>query len=576
MYLIAFVTPCVLHRVCPARSKTRDLRRSILACEKRPKLSRSGQTSAPQNKSSKNANLFLDPKSAPSLLRSPASILTVAAIGFLTAAAFLTRAARRFTADIAARTKLLLSSRVLRERLFARVRERTFLQSALDATNVTLENTQSYLDAQRERATVAENRLQKLQSQRDDLRELERRREVLLQQVSNCEDELAQNEQNSRTNKRKADEARRELDTLRKRLADLDAQCDDATVELADLECAAFDALDLVQKAAEERRTKLEETTRLIDKARSVKRRTDAESNDFLKKVDQLNESVSSALSQVEEQRRLINDMTQRAEFIKSEIKRKRKDTHFLPDTSTSTMRMKSLLDDVGNQQQAVRQALSELEGRRNRELEEYDALTQKLALREQQVLQLKKKLFLDESVPEAADVFVEQENADSQRQTNVSKEINIMPLQDSGLNMTQDQWPSIEGRERVEDDETADGNFEGEATLSRPGVFSETNVGDSSVQDSLEGSYGDMQIAPVLELLEENEKSSPKPKRGRRSGTESANAVPSTDKSKRRGRPRETGTSAPSSETSVTSGGETKPKRRRGRPRKNEVMSNP
>lgn len=568
MCFIAFLVSCPLnchHRTI--RPSSLSVRRSILACERRPKSSRSEQTSTRQETPAKNANLFLDPRSAPTLLRSPASILSLAALGFLTATAFLTRFARRFTADIAARTKLLLASRVLRERIFARVRERTFLQSAVDATNATLENTQTYLDAQRERAVIAEDRLQKLQSQRDDLRELERRRELLLQQLANCEDELAQREHTSTTDKRKVDDSRRELETFRKRLADLDVQCDDATVELADLECAAFDAVDLVQKAAEERRSKLEETTRLIDNARNAKSRTDVECNNVIAKVDQLSESVSSALSQVEEQRRLIDDMTQRAEFIKNEIKRKRKDTHLLPETSAFNMRMKSLLDDVGIQQESVRKALSELEGQKNREVEERDALKQQLARREEQVTQLKRKLSQEGPKSETASAVVELDKISSREQSNGLGDTDTS----SSLNVEIDsrQDPSSFTSKRSEHLEKGLANKSSENSSSRADVgSSETDIEEAFVENQKKGDHDQLQTAPVVELPEDHETVPPKPKRGGRRKVELSAENSPTTKSKRKDKPRET-------EMSETSSTKTSPKRKRGRPRKNEVISN-
>lgn len=568
MCFAAFVASHPLNCLRPStRSCSLSLRRSILACERRPESFRPVQTSSRREKPSKNVNLFLDPRSAPALLRSPASILSLAALGFLSATAFLTRVARRFTADIAARTKLLLSSRVLRERLFARVRERTFLQSALEATNATLGNTQTYLDAQCERAVIAEDRLQKLQSQRDDLRELERRRGVLLEQLASCEDELAQREQSSTANERMVDDARRELEGFRKRLADVNSQCDDATVELADLECAAFDALDLVQKAAEERQSKLEETTRLICNARNAKNRTDVECSNVTHKVDQLNASVSSALSQVEEQRRLINDMTQRAEFIKNEIRRKRKDSHLLPNSSASNLRMKSLLDDVGTQQESIRRALSELEGRENREAEERDALREQLALREEEVLQLKKRLSRRDPTSQTTNLAVKRENTSDHGRGSDLEGTNLSRPLTLETDPSQIQSPLARKQLEYLGNDGVGENSGDESSLSETNVgFSETDLERSFAENPRENDCGELPSAPVLESSENNENVSPKSKRGRRKA-EVPSKISSSRKPKQEGQPR-------GLEPSETPNTKTSPKRKRGRPKKNEVTS--
>lgn len=538
-----------------------------MACQKqRNSSNQQTESQLAPKKSSNGGGLFLDPKSAPTLFRSPESVLTVAALGFLSMTGFLLRAAKRFTADVASRSKLLLASRSLRERLHARTRERTFLQSALDATDATLQNTKSYLDVQRERAAIAEDRLQKLQSQQEELRELEKRRELLLKQLQNNQDELLLKEENSTKDRIKLDDARRTISDYRDRLTALDVQCDEATVELADLECAAFDALDLVQQAAEGRQKKLKETVHLIESAREAKYMVDEDSVSVKKKIDRLSESIRSALSQVEEQRHSIDAMSERGKLLKDEIRIKRKGVHVQPRHSVSPMRMKSLLADVQYQHEFVRQSLSDLDERQKQGKEEYDSLQQQLDLRNEQLKLLRSKLNQSENRGKLEKTHSDDER---QRQNKTSGEENEI-LSSTTITSTPERFSTRESAPMSskvpEAGDLPDYHDPISASLSEE-TLEHTCTGNIASKSGRNNGSNNKVSEPSAKTKNQSAEKSvgrpPKQTRQKKDTTDSLSTV------KRRGRPRKspsmTETEAPRLDTTQ--------QRKRGRPRKSGTM---
>lgn len=336
--------------------------------------------------------LILEPRRAPALLQNPEAVLALLTFGFVSTAAYLANTARRVTTAVTTRAKLLMETRNIKSRLQSRERERSFLQSAVDATYATLQNTSSYLEAQRERARIAELRLTQLETQHQDLRDVERRREFLAQQLVEAEAELAARKVEFFTDESTLADLRHSVDKHQQTLQHFDVDYKRAQEDLKEAERNAQEALDADCKQFASLEAELNRKDRLIKCAVDATQRANIEIERNEEHVNNLQDGITTALTLIEEQRVSINKMSKRVHEVKSDVERKR-DGALSAQQEHSREHMQTAIAHISKQQESVKQTLSQLNGRAYKHQEEQQKLRDALHAKDETLNEIRGKL---------------------------------------------------------------------------------------------------------------------------------------------------------------------------------------
>lgn len=391
-------------------SRTSILRRShcrtTRPCHRKPAMSSEPTTEVPTTptadgeaadseisaEETSNAVMF-DPSAAPSLLRKPESVIAIVTLGFLSTIAFLVSSARRITSDVAARANYVMGTRRLEARLRARVRERNFLKSAVEATYATLDNTTSYLEAQRRRVTIAEETLERLESQRHDLQQAEQRRNELVQLVTTAERDLTAEKRMAVNDEDTLRQMQDSVATHRSNLASFEQNLQSASEQLQHEQQKEHTDLIATRANIETLENELSKTTRVLNDALKMKDQLDSTCSDAESRADTLHATVRNTLSDVEDHRRMIDNMTQRAESVKRDIQRKRKDTLSARDDAAPNDNMESVITDINSQKKDAEFSLAELDTRQTDLAREKHDLLDQLSTKDESLHILREQL---------------------------------------------------------------------------------------------------------------------------------------------------------------------------------------
>lgn len=524
--------PLLRHRHCNFKPRIVTGRLKIASCQ-RPLQKPSRQpTASPADEN--RGGLILDPKRAPLLLRGPESVLTIMALGFLTTTAFLANAARRINREVSVRARRLMEARNLTSRLQTRLRDRSFLQSAVDATQATLETTTSLLDTQSERVRIAEARLSQLEAHNTDLRCAEDHRKRLAMELAVADAELQSGEQAYALEENDLADLRRSAEESRRKLAAYDEKHASAKAELRIAEEEAQRVLKAELKRISAMETEVNEKDKQIKKALDSNQRAGEDIDALEQQATQLSSNVTNSVMQIEEQRLAISELSKRIHSLKVDIERKRdvlQDMRHDPQQKS----LQGVVASVSKQQSVLKQSLSKLDERSADLKDEHDQLMHELTVKEELLGSLRAKAF-------KIDYLKELEGDDSN---------------DPFFNLTAD----------------------------KDTLPSQSELGTSNMQDHLQFSNSDSSDAILRDRVSEQtavmgHPTEPKQTQSRgRPRKAHKDQEPNTDEEKaikrRRGRPRKTKPTSEAETTDIAIDAAA-PKRKRGRPKKDSVQRMP
>lgn len=470
------------------------------------------------------------------------------------------RSVRIAFASIAARTAILGEARrneLWREK---RRRECEFLESAVTATEATLENTTTFLTAQRVRADAAEKTLEKIAARRQQLdeaaRELRERKKEMMEKESELEEE------------------RRKRGVKDAVLIEMEAEMQKGREGVAALEKLARRERDLLKEAGIAQRKKLEgaqrETSRLetlLFEKRSQLERERAERELYFQRhieaertLEVASGSLEVAVSDLENRRKCIEDMEAEARLVETQAKRKQEGINAVLMGDVGVDEIKRSIATVKQRQEVYAEAMkagSETYEAKLSEISEMKALLEK---RDAQLQQLRVKMQgnVARGASQSKKKVIGVSQIAEEKKEAVSKAAKSILFTANGDTSKSGDAETNQGSVDIDMDATqlllsstvirSDAKDQGVAA-----VVGTTALAVDTGRHRRQSQENGIELAQVVE----NARSSAVPAK-----SESPEAKPK----RRRGRPRKSETSAASEKEPL------QPKRRRGRPRKVEA----
>lgn len=239
--------------------------------------------------------------------------MSLLAIGFMASTAYLANTARRIAADISARARSIAYGQIEARRYQARIREKQFLESAIDATTATLGNTEHFLAKQLKRAKLAEHRLQELQVSNVHVDAAARKAKQLRIQLKRKEEELERNCRTTEVDETLLSELRAQVATRQQSLASFERELNDARQQL---ETAERQASGAIESAAVEK-----ERLELVLKQKEAQLAEEVNARDlYMNRIGEEEErlqntgvAVDRTLSDIETRRKIIDSVAKEA-----------------------------------------------------------------------------------------------------------------------------------------------------------------------------------------------------------------------------------------------------------------------
>lgn len=529
----------------------------------------------------KRVQLLPPPSETPALLRKPEAVVVATAAGLFMLADSALRSVRIAFASIAARTAILGEARrneLWREK---RRRECEFLESAVTATEATLENTRRFLTAQRVRADAAEKTLEKIAARRQQLdeaaRELRERKKEMIEKECELEEE------------------RRKRGVKDAVLVEMEAEMQKGREGVAALEKLARRERDLLKEAGTAQRKKLagaqRETSRLetlLFEKKSQLERELAERELYFQRhieaertLEVASGSLEVAVSDLENRRKRIEDMEAEARVVETQAKRKQEGINAVLMGDVGVDEIKRSIATVKQQQEMYAEAMKAGSETYEAKLSEISEMKDLLEKRDAQLQQLRVKM--QGTVARGASQSKEKvigvsQIAEETREEAVSKAARSTSFTANGDTSKSGDAETNQGSVDIDMDAAqlllsstmirSDAKDQGVAA-----VVGTTALAVDTGRHRRQSQGNGVELAQVVEnarssaapAKSESPEVKPKRRRGRprKSETSAASEKESLQPKRRRGRPRNVEADA------IVAAKET-PKRKRGRPRKN------
>lgn len=512
--------------------------------------------------------------------------MTATAAGLFLLAASAFRSVRVVFASVSARTSLLGEARRRANRLEKRQRECVFLESAVRATEATLANTETFLAAQRGRADSAEERLEQIAASRQQLddaaREIRERRR-----------ELAEKERELEEERRRAG---RDGEVLMKMEVELEKSKDgvEALEKVAEKEKKRLEEEEREQKAKLEEANR--ETTRLetllVEKEKQLARERE-ERDRYMQKhaeaeraLEIASGSLERAVTDLEERRKRIEQMEAEAKRVELEAKRKKEGMMAVVKGEVDSGEIEVSMETVQIHRQKCEEAMEKGDEHYKSKLNDINSMKSLLGQRDAELDDLRSRLQTVEKAKSVLSVD-ETEKADNATIKPESREDSV-----ANLNNVESSPLPGEGSissEVASNEYSTDIDTESLSVLSSSGVIqirsdddvyatkegtvTGTAVGEANLHvangqgseatTALERTHAITQATPVTS----EQRQQPKRRRGRPRKNEASTVIEagSANPKRGRGRPRKV-------VSDVEVAGDPAPKRKRGRPRKNTL----
>eukprot|EP00177_Eucheuma_denticulatum_P008160 GFKZ01014855.1.p1 GENE.GFKZ01014855.1~~GFKZ01014855.1.p1 ORF type:complete len:631 (+),score=124.35 GFKZ01014855.1:252-2144(+) len=264
------------------------------------------------------------PSSAPSLLRKPESVLAATAAGLFVLAATAWRSARVVIASFVARSFVLNDFHRRKQLLASREKERLFLETAVDSTQLTLDNTKTFLKAQQKRLAVSTERLRELEVERNELdhaADTVRKRRLELARLEAELDDAKRKGGNGRDDLR---ELAAKLDRLRDdlRLKEENVRCERERLEKEDAQQKA--AVDATRAEADRLESVLVEKEIQLKREREERDAFEKRFGEVEKELGKRNVEFESTLGELEERRRRIESIQKESQSLGRVVKKRK------------------------------------------------------------------------------------------------------------------------------------------------------------------------------------------------------------------------------------------------------------
>lgn len=347
----------------------------------------------------KRAQLLPAPSEAAALLRKPEAVVAATAAGLFMLAVSALRSVRLAFASVAARSSVLGEAR--RRALWSEKRrqERLFLESAVNATEATLDNTQTYLAAQRERADAAEKMLEKIAVRRERLdeaaRELRDRRKELMEK----ECELEEERRRKGVKGEALVEMEAELERGREGLNALEKMAERERGLLQEEEATQRERLKNAKKEIARLETLLLENERQLERERAerelyVKKHAEAE-----RTLQVASGSLEVAVSDLEKRRKRIEEMEIEAKTAEVQAKRKQEGINAVLMSDVDVDSIRRSIETVKQQQDVCEEAMIFGKETYQSKLNEITEMRALIAERDAKLKQLHLKMGTDSTI---------------------------------------------------------------------------------------------------------------------------------------------------------------------------------
>lgn len=253
----------------------------------------------------------------PNFLQRPEAVFAVLAIGFLTSMTYLANASRRIFYDVKQRAHQIANRESYDRRYQAKMREKLFLESAIEATQVTIENTKDFLDKQIKRAEAAEGRLEELSASSKEVDKIMEHVVQLKMELKEKESSLEEEHVRVETDQQKITNLEADIEKGKNALNSVDHQISQLRAQLDGTTATTNKALAEATEEAEHHRLCLKQNDeRLRDEVLQTDRVRERR-----EKTEQKLESVVTAfekqMTDIETRRKEIKAVASKAKQVK-------------------------------------------------------------------------------------------------------------------------------------------------------------------------------------------------------------------------------------------------------------------
>lgn len=326
-------------------------------------------------------------------LRKPEAVLPIIALAVLSSLSQLSNAASQITRAITLRARHIAHTTNLQRRLKDKLREREFLQSAVDATVVTLDDTKEYLRRQVKRANNAESMLQRLVEGKEKIDAIIGRGEQMRLQLVEAESQLGKERLRAKRDEKVIQTLENDIFTRQQELDAFENDVTEAKQALEEIENAERGVLDRIVQERDRLELILQQKTAQLKEEVAARDLCQKAYSNAEHELEETNTAFDDTVLKIEEQRQVIEQTSKEAKKVASVAERKRATLEAVRREEINVTDLEMNVHVLQGEREGTRTLIQALIEKQNAKDTERNLLVREIVARDAKLLELRSKL---------------------------------------------------------------------------------------------------------------------------------------------------------------------------------------